>query len=144
MVVTNHLVLKFEKRSFRRAPLKVLSFAIISVPNKSEKRKKTNKFRKACAFKIFQNWHLMVLQKHRNASKSIYNSGIFIATKDHAEFGEGRDGKAIKRRLKIFQTKALKRKSKITPCLKRVRIMLETSNLARKYTPICSFRKYTF
>ena len=24
-----------------------------------------------------------------------------------------------------------------------VRIMLETSNLARKYTPICSFRKYT-
>ena len=33
---------------------------------------------------------------------------------------------------------------KITPCLKPVRIMLETSNLARKYTPICSFRKYTF
>ena len=129
------MVLKFEKRSFRRAPLKVLSSAIISVPNKSEKRKKTNKFRKACAFKIFQNWHLMVLQKHRNASKSIYNSGIFIATKGDAEFGEGRDGKAIKRRLKIFQTKALKRKSKITPCLKRVRIMLETSNLARKYTP---------
>ena len=30
------------------------------------------------------------------------------------------------------------------PCLKLVRIMLETSNLARKYTPICSFRKYTF
>ena len=33
---------------------------------------------------------------------------------------------------------------KITPRLKPVRIMLETSNLARKYTPICSFRKYTF
>ena len=30
------------------------------------------------------------------------------------------------------------------PFLKLVRIMLETSNLARKYTPICSFRKYTF
>ena len=30
------------------------------------------------------------------------------------------------------------------PCLKLVRVMLETSNLARKYTPICSFRKYTF
>ena len=29
-------------------------------------------------------------------------------------------------------------------CLKLVRIMLETSNLARKYTPICSFRNYTF
>ena len=33
---------------------------------------------------------------------------------------------------------------KITPCLKPVRIMLETSNLARKYTPIRSFRKYIF
>ena len=33
---------------------------------------------------------------------------------------------------------------KITPCLKLVRIMLESSNLARKYTPVCSFRKYTF
>ena len=32
----------------------------------------------------------------------------------------------------------------IPPRLKLVRIMLETSNLARKYTPICSFRKYTF
>ena len=29
------------------------------------------------------------------------------------------------------------------PCLKLVRIMLQTSNLARTYTPICSFRKYT-
>ena len=28
----------------------------------------------------------------------------------------------------------------ITPCLKPVRIMLETSNLARKYSHICSFR----
>ena len=36
---------------------------------------------------------------------------------------------------------------KITPlplCLKLVRITLETSNLVRKYTPLCSFRKYTF
>ena len=33
---------------------------------------------------------------------------------------------------------------KITPCLKPVTIMLETSNLARKYTPILSFRKYNF
>ena len=33
---------------------------------------------------------------------------------------------------------------KITPCLKLVRIMLEASKLARKYIPICSFRKYTF
>ena len=33
---------------------------------------------------------------------------------------------------------------KITPCLKPVRIMLETSDLARKYTPICSLRKFAF
>ena len=34
---------------------------------------------------------------------------------------------------------------KITPPrLKVIKIMLETSNLARKYTPICSFRKYIF
>ena len=32
----------------------------------------------------------------------------------------------------------------ITPCLKLVRITLETSNLACKYSHISSFRKYTF
>ena len=32
----------------------------------------------------------------------------------------------------------------ITPCLKLVRINLETRNLVRKYTHIFSFRKYTF
>ena len=39
------------------------------------------------------------------------------------------------------------RGGKITPPpsgLKLVKIMLEASNLARKYTLICSFRKYTF
>ena len=30
------------------------------------------------------------------------------------------------------------------PPLKLVRVMLETSNLACRYTPIFSFRKYTF
>ena len=33
---------------------------------------------------------------------------------------------------------------KITPCLKLVKIMLEIGNLARKYTHICNFRKYSF
>ena len=33
---------------------------------------------------------------------------------------------------------------KLYPRLKLVRIILEISNLARKYTHICSFRKYTF
>ena len=36
------------------------------------------------------------------------------------------------------------RGGKITPCLKPVRIMLEASDLAHRYSPICSFRKYTF
>ena len=31
---------------------------------------------------------------------------------------------------------------KLTPCLKFIRIMKETSDLARKYTHICSFIKY--
>ena len=33
---------------------------------------------------------------------------------------------------------------KITSSLKLVRIMLENSNLVRKYTHLCSFIKYTF
>ena len=33
---------------------------------------------------------------------------------------------------------------KVAPCVKLVRIMLESSNLVRKYKHICSFRKYTF
>ena len=33
---------------------------------------------------------------------------------------------------------------KITPCLKLLRIMLETWNLLGKYTHIFKFRKYTF
>ena len=32
---------------------------------------------------------------------------------------------------------------KITAFLKLARIMLEASKLAHKYTPICSFRKFT-
>lgn len=40
--------------------LEFLSFTVISVPKKSEKRnKKTNKFRKDFGFKIFKNWHLL-------------------------------------------------------------------------------------
>ena len=35
-------------------------------------------------------------------------------------------------------------RGKTTPCLKPVRIMLQTSNLARMCTPIYSFGKYTF
>ena len=53
----------------------------------------------------------MVPQKHHEASKFIYNSGFFITANEYPDFGERRDGEAIKKRLKIFQTKALKRKN---------------------------------
>ena len=59
----------------------------------------------------FKGGLLMIPQKHREASKLIYNSGFCITTNEYPNFGEGRDGQAIKRRLKIFQTKALKRKN---------------------------------
>ena len=53
---------------------------------------------------------LMVPQKHRKASKFIYNSGFYITTNVYPDFGEGLDGQAIKKRLKVFETKSLKRK----------------------------------
>ena len=64
------------------------------------------------AFAIyFKGGLLMVPQKHREASNFIYNSGFFITMNEYPDFGGGRDGEAIKRRLKIFQTKTLKRKN---------------------------------
>ena len=53
---------------------------------------------------------LMVPQKHREASKFIYNSGFYITTNVHPDFGEGLDGQAIKKRLEVFETKSLKNK----------------------------------
>ena len=52
----------------------------------------------------------MVPQKHREASKFIYNLRFFIETNGYPNFEEGRDEEAIKRRLKQFQTKTLKKK----------------------------------
>ena len=53
---------------------------------------------------------LMVPQKHREASKFIYNSGFYITTNVYPNFGEGLYGQAIKKRLKVFETKSLKHK----------------------------------
>ena len=53
----------------------------------------------------------MFPQKHCEASKFLYNSGSSITTNEYPDFGEERDGEAIKRRLKMFETKALKRKN---------------------------------
>ena len=53
---------------------------------------------------------LLVPQKHREASKCIYNSGFYITTNVYSDFGEGLDGQEIKKRLKVFETKSLKHK----------------------------------
>ena len=51
-------------------------------------------------FTLKVGW-LIVPQKHCKARKFIYNSGFFITTNEYPDFGEGRDGEVIKRRLKI-------------------------------------------
>ena len=53
---------------------------------------------------------LMVPQKHREASKFIYNSGFYITTNVHPDVGKGLDGQGIKKRLKVFEIKSLKHK----------------------------------
>ena len=55
----------------------------------------------------FEGWLLIVPQKYHEASEFVYNSGFFITTNKYPNFGEGRDGEAIKRRLEIFQTKII-------------------------------------
>ena len=52
----------------------------------------------------------MVPQKHREASKFIYNSGFFITRNIYPDFGSGLDGEAIKKRLAVFETKSLPKK----------------------------------
>ena len=53
---------------------------------------------------------LMVPQKHREASKFIYNSGFYISTNVYPNFGEVLDGQEIKKRLKVSETNSLKHK----------------------------------
>ena len=58
----------------------------------------------------FSGGILMVPQKHREASKFIYNFGFYITTNVYPGFGEGLVGQAIKKRLKVFKTKSVKHK----------------------------------
>ena len=53
---------------------------------------------------------LMVPQKHREASKFIYNSGFYITTNMFPDFPKGLNAQAIKKRLKVFEAKSLKHK----------------------------------
>ena len=52
----------------------------------------------------------MIPQKHREASKFIYNSGFYITTNVYSDFGKELDGQVTKKRLKVFETKLLKHK----------------------------------
>lgn len=54
----------------------------------------------------------MIPQKHKEATKVIYNSGFFITTNEYPDFGAGVDGQAILRRLSIFQTERLPKVNK--------------------------------
>ena len=45
----------------------------------------------------------MVSQKHREASKFIYNAGFYITTNVYSDFGEVWDGRAIKKRVKSWK-----------------------------------------
>ena len=55
---------------------------------------------------------LIVPQKHREAPKFIYNSGFDITTNVYPNFSEGLDGQAIKKRVKVFETKSLRHKDR--------------------------------
>ena len=53
----------------------------------------------------------MVSQKYKEASQFIYNPGFYAMIKMYPDHGEGLEGQAIKKRLKIFETKSLKQKN---------------------------------
>ena len=52
----------------------------------------------------------MVPQKHREASKFIYNFDFYITINMYPDCGEGLEGQAIKKRLKVFKAKSFKLK----------------------------------
>lgn len=53
---------------------------------------------------------ITVQRKHSSVQSTHYNSGFFITTNDFPDFGAGRDGEAIRKRLHVFNTVSLKRK----------------------------------
>ena len=53
----------------------------------------------------------MVSQKYKEASQFIYNPGFYVMIKMYPDHGEGLEGQAIKKCLKIFETKSLKQKN---------------------------------
>jgi len=62
------------------------------------------------AKKILQGGLLMLPQKHKEASKVIFKSPVFITTNLYPDLGTGADADAIRTRLAIFDTKPLPKK----------------------------------
>lgn len=52
----------------------------------------------------------MLPQKHKEASKVLFKSPAFITTNIYPDLGTGVDADAIRKRLAIFDTKALSKK----------------------------------
>jgi len=53
---------------------------------------------------------VVVARKHKEPLKFCYNSGFYITTNEYPDFGPGVDSVAIRKRLSVFNTKALPRK----------------------------------
>lgn len=49
----------------------------------------------------------MIAVKHKTASRFVYNSGFFITTNVLPDFGDNVDGQAVRKRLRVFDTKEL-------------------------------------
>ena len=53
---------------------------------------------------------MFIPQKHKEANRVCYNSGIFITSNVYPDFGHQHDNDAIRRRLDVFNTCSLQRK----------------------------------
>ena len=59
---------------------------------------------------------MFIPQKHREAFRVKYNSGVFITTNVYPDFGHQHDNDAIRKRLEVFQTKSLNKKDGSVSC----------------------------
>ena len=59
---------------------------------------------------IYLGGNIAVQQKHQAVKASHCNGGFFITTNIYPDFGPGRDGEAIRKRLSVFHTSALPQK----------------------------------
>jgi len=62
------------------------------------------------SFFFFIGGLVFIPQKHKEANRICYNSGIFITSNVYPDFGHEHDNVAIRRRLDVFNTSSLQRK----------------------------------